>query len=120
MEKLTKIVIVLLIIGFLVPLSTILISSNCEEKNLDKCLLRKEYLFPDFNWHFNIIKYVSSHSSFPYKVAAYTNGGPKGDIIPVDDTKPPIFHPPLYYFLAAIPYKITKSLFILHIFETIV
>ena len=119
------IVIIMLIIGFLVTLSAILISANCEKEDFDKCILEKVDILPDPYWHFNIIKYVSSYGEIPYKVSLRTDGGPKGDLIieealTREEEARPIFHPPLYYFLAAIPYEITGSLLILYIFSIII
>jgi len=118
-KKNFKIVIsIILIFGILIPLLGIYLSTNCELNNTEECLIETEKIMPDFYWHSNIIKYVSTYKTIPLEVESTKDGGPAGDII--TGIGKGTFHGSAYYYLAAIIYNLSNSFLALHIFSVII
>jgi hypothetical protein len=101
-----RIIAIILALGFIVSLMGLLIASNCD-KNVEACLLEKEYLMPDFHWHTNTIKYVADHGVLPEKILASSveEGAIKN-----------VMHAPLYYYLGAGVFLISENIGISPIF----
>ena len=119
--NLNRIVAIILIIGFLVPTLGILLASNCD-KDITNCLLEKEYLMPDFYWHYNVIRFVSVYGELPDYVLDNEDGGWDGSSL--EGKQKRVSHAPLYYFLSAGVLIFARSMGLnsilaLHIFSVI-
>lgn len=111
-KNVNKYGIIIIVLGFLVLLYAIFLFPHCNGSPSD-CIVSRESLFSDFNWHYNIIKFVAENGVLP--VRAETSPG----IIR------PAWHGPLYYYLSAIVYlfaRITNlnNIILLHIFSAII
>ncbi|MBI2105592.1 hypothetical protein HYT56_02010 [Candidatus Woesearchaeota archaeon] len=107
-EHFKLVIFFILAIAFIVSLLGIVIATNCNLNDAEKCMLSKEYLMPDFYWHYNTIRYVASYGEFPVVVMEDCDAGPAGDIIIDEGECDPkdMYHSPLYYFTAAGIYKL--------------
>ena len=112
--KLNKLIIIGLILGFIISLLGLIFMASCPRNSVTDCLIEKEDLMPDFYWHINTIKYISSNWELPYQISEYkdeSQGGLK-DVI----------HGPLYYFIGAGLWSLSMKigvnpLIILHLFS---
>lgn len=119
---LNRIITIILLLGFIIPLFTLVFISYCDEGTTTNCLLKVEPLMPDFYWHYNIIKFIAAHGSFPDYVVIHKDGGDDG--VSEDGEMKAVFHGPTYYYLGAGVLIISKalkidSLLTLHIFSLI-
>ena len=109
-----KTIIIIIMLGFLVPLTAIALTANCEKNSISECLLEKQDLMPDFYWHYNIIKYLTNYGDLPEKVLNGCDGGPNGDILIEDKSLDCFtkitFHAPLYYYLSSLVLMFSRFL----------
>lgn len=103
-----KLIIILLLLGYLIPLGGLLFVSNCEQNSITACLMEKEYLISDFEWHYNIIKYVATYVTLPRYVLDKKDGGYDGASL--DGKTKRVSQSPLYYYWGAGILKIARGL----------
>lgn len=103
-----KLVIFLLIIGFLVPLAGFISMSVCEKGSVNNCLYATRFVFPDFFYQYNTIRYIYYHGTFPSKLIITDLGGEDGT--KSDGVWRSIYHAPLYYYFGALVFLIAKKI----------
>lgn len=122
MEFDKKIMLLVLINFVLLLFGVYSLATSCGG-TISACLLENEQYFSDFNFHFNIIKYISVHGSLPLEVVYFEDGGYDG--ISSEAFKFPFHRAPLYYWLGALIYLMSKMIGVLpllslHIFSTVI
>jgi len=102
-----KLIITLLLIGFLVPLTSFLFMSLCGEGSVNDCLYATRWVFPDFFYQYNTMRYIYHHGAFPSYLIISDLGGEDGT--QSDGVWRSIYHAPIYYYFGALIFLVAKS-----------
>lgn len=103
-----SIVFFLLILGFVIPLIGLLFTSVCDKTSVNECLMDSRYVFSDFFYQYNTIRYIYYHGTFPTQLIISDLGGEDGT--KSDGIWRSIYHAPLYYYFGALVFLIAKSI----------
>lgn len=109
-----KLIIFLLLLGFLVPLIGFVSMSVCSNGSINECLYETRFVFPDFFYQYNTMRYIYHHGTFPSKLITTDLGGEDGT--QSDGDWRAIYHSPLYYYFGALILVIANNTHISDLF----
>lgn len=107
-QKGTRFIIFLLLLGFLIPLTSFVFMSVCDKDTVNDCLYATRFVFSDFFYQYNTIRYIYHHGYFPSKLIVSDLGGEDGT--ESNGAWRVIYHSPLYYYFGAFLFLIAKKL----------
>lgn len=110
-----RFIIFLLLLGFLVPFIGFISMSVCDKGSINECLYTTKFVFPDFFYQYNTMRYIYYHGTFPSHLIISDLGGADGT--QSDGIWRSIYHAPLYYYFGALIFWIAKGISISDLFS---
>lgn len=101
------IIILLLALGFLIPLVSLFSMTLCDAPSINECLLKKSNLFSDFFLHYNTMQYIANYGGYPFTVSELVGG---------NWVQGRNYHAPLYHYFGAFLYWFAKKINISDLF----